>query len=114
MNSSTACQKKHMIAPMPSIVVPRPDLTIDEVAGALRQGLGDRYQVRGDEGESDQLTVGRGPGRLFRARVAVSYQDAGSTLHVSAGGFSLLLRIINRWWLVAKVAGALRTNLTAE
>jgi hypothetical protein len=81
-----------------TITVPRSDVTSDEVADALRQGLGPRYKVLPGKGVNwnpvggprpdhpDTIVVGAGSTRLFRVQVKIS-QDAGETiLRVSPGG----------------------------
>ena len=92
---------------MSTITVPRSDVTSDEVADALRRGLGPRYNVlpgRGSTGTRsaargpiipDTIVVGTGSTRLFRAQVRISH-DAGETiLHVSPGGIGPVPRITN-------------------
>lgn len=99
---------------MATVSVSRQDLTADEVAEALRQGLGPRYQVRtrgsGRSSVDDpgRLTVGTGSARVFRARVTITWRGDQTTLHVSPGGLTLPLRLVNRVWIVAKVAQVLR------
>jgi hypothetical protein len=105
---------------MSTITVPRPDVTSDEVADALRRGLGPRYNVLPGKGVNwnpvgaprpdhpDTIVVGTGSTRLFRAQVRIS-QDAGETiLHVSSGGLTLPPRLINRLWVTRKVNQVLR------
>jgi hypothetical protein len=105
---------------MSTITVPRSDVTSDEVADALRQSLGPRYNVLPGTGVNwnpvggprpdhpDTIVVGTGSTRLFRAQVRIS-QDAGETiLHVSPGGIGPLPRITNRLWIARKVLQALR------
>lgn len=103
-----------------SITVPRSDLTSDEVADALRQGLGSRYNVLPGTGincwnpvgaprpdHPDTIVVGTGSTRLSRAQVRISH-DAGRTiLRVGPGGFGLLT-LANRLWIVRKVLQVLR------
>jgi hypothetical protein len=105
---------------MSTITVRRSDVTSDEVAAALRHGLGARYTVlpgtavnwnpvggpRPDH--PDTIVVGTGSTRLFRAQVRIS-QDAGTTiLHVSPGGISLVPRLTNRLWIARRVRQVLR------
>jgi hypothetical protein len=104
---------------MSTITVPRSDVTSDEVADALRQGLGARYNVLPRKGidwnpaggprpdHPDTIVVGTGSARLFRAQVRIS-QDAGETiLHVSPGGLGWP-RVPSRLWIVRKVRQVLR------
>jgi hypothetical protein len=105
---------------MPTITVPRSDVTSDEVADALRRGLDPRYKVLPGKGVNwnpvggprpdhpDTIVVGTGSTRLFRAQVRIS-QDAGETiLQVSPGGVTLVPRLINLLWIARRVAQVLR------
>jgi hypothetical protein len=100
---------------MSTITVPRSDVTSDEVAGALRRGLGSRYKVLPGTGVNwnpvggprpdhpDTIVVGTGSTRVFRAQVRISH-DAGETiLYVSPGGLTLPLRLTNRFCTARKV-----------
>src|SRR5450432_1157335 len=102
-----------------TITVPRSDVTSDEVADALRQGLGPRYHVLAGKGVNwnpvggprpdhpDTIVVGTGSTRLFRAQVRISH-DAGETiLHVTPGGLGWP-RVPNRLWIARKVGQVLR------
>lgn len=105
---------------MSTITVPRSDVTNDEVADALRQGLGSRYEVLPGTGVNcwnpvggprpdhpDTIVVGAGSARLSRAQVRISH-DAGATiLRVSPGGIGLLT-LTNRLWMVRRVRHVLR------
>jgi hypothetical protein len=105
---------------MSTITVPRSDVTSDEVADALRRGLGPRYNVLPGKGVNwnpvgaprpdhpDTIVVGTGSTRLFRAQVRISH-DAGETiLHVSPGGIGPVPRITNRLWIARKMGQVLR------
>jgi hypothetical protein len=93
---------------MATITLPRPDVTTDQIAGALRQGLGPRYHVGIDSDKTDRLTVGRGSARVFRARVTISRQGNQTALTVHSGGLTPPLQIVNRVWIVTRVVSALR------
>jgi hypothetical protein len=99
---------------MSTITVPRSDVTSDEVADALRHGLGSRYKVFPGAGVNwnpvggprpdhpDTIVVGTGSARVFRAQVRIS-QDAGETiLHVSPGGY-IWPRVVNTFGVARKV-----------
>jgi hypothetical protein len=105
---------------MSTITIPRADVTSDEVADALRQGLGSWYKVlpgtsvncwnpvggpRPDH--PDTIVVGTGSTRLSRAQVKISQDPGKTTLHVSPGGIGLLT-LTNRLWIVRKVRQVLR------
>jgi len=103
-----------------AITVPRSDVTSDEVADALRQGLGSRYNVLPGKGinwnpvggprpdHPDTIVVGTGSTRLFRAQVRISHDSGETFLHVSPGGLTLPLRLTNRLWIARKVGQVLR------
>jgi hypothetical protein len=104
---------------MSTITVPRSDVTSDEIADALRRGLGPRYSVLPGTGVNwnpvggprpdhpDTIVVGTGSTRLFRAQVRIS-QDAGKTiLHVDPGGLGWP-RLTNTLWITRKVRQVLQ------
>jgi hypothetical protein len=105
---------------MPTITIPRPNVTTDEVSEALRRGLGPRYNVlpgkrmnwspvghpRADH--PDKIVVGTGSTRLFRAEVTISQHSGQTVLRVSTGGISLLIRLTNRFWITGKVRRVLQ------
>jgi hypothetical protein len=105
---------------MSTITVPRSDVTSDEVADALRHGLGSRYEVLPGTGVNcwnpvggprpdhpDTIVVGTGSTRLSRAQVRISH-DAGETImRVSPGGIGLLT-LTNRLRMVRRVRQILR------
>jgi hypothetical protein len=105
---------------MLSITVSRPDLTAEEVADALRQGLGRTYNVLPGEAKNwnpvgsprpnhpDSVVVGTGSNRLFRAQVRLSRRPGETILHVSPGGIGPAPRLINGLWIVRKVLKVLR------
>jgi hypothetical protein len=109
---------------MSPITVPRSDVTSDEVADALRLGLGGRYHVLPGTGVNcwnpvggprpnhpDTIVVGTGSTRLSRAQVRIS-QNAGETiLRVTPGGIGLFT-LTNRLWIVHKVRQVLRAAPT--
>jgi hypothetical protein len=100
---------------MPTITIPRSDLTSQEVADALRHGLAPKYHVlpgtavnwnpvghpRPDH--ADTIVVGTGSDRFFRAQVKISRAASGTMLHVSPGGLSLGPRLMNRLGIVRTV-----------
>jgi hypothetical protein len=102
-------------AVMPTITVPRPDVTTEEVSEVLRQRLGPRYNVLPGKGmnwnpvgspRADQpgkIVIGTGSTRLFRAEVIISQRSGQTVLHVVAGGISLPVRLTNRLWITEKV-----------
>jgi hypothetical protein len=105
---------------MPTITVPRPDVTTEQVSEVLRQGLGPRYNVLPGKGMNwnpvgnpradhpDKIVVGIGSTRLFRAEVAITRHPGQTDLHVIAGGISLLTRLPNRLWIAEKASRVLQ------
>jgi hypothetical protein len=103
-----------------SITVPRSDVTSDEVADALRRGLGARYNVLPGTGVNwnpvggprpdhpGTIVIGIGSTRLFRAQVRISHDGGETILRVSPGGVTLLPRLTNRVWIARKVIQVLR------
>jgi hypothetical protein len=106
---------------MPTVTIPRPDVTTEEVSEALRQGLGARYNVLPNKGmnwnpvggprpdQPGKIVVGTGSTRLFRAEVVVSQHSGQTVLRVIAGGLTLVPRLTNRLWIAAKVSRVLQT-----
>jgi len=103
---------------MSTITVQRSDVTSEEVAEALRQGLGPRYHVlpgtkinanpvtSPEPDQPDTILVGTGSNRVFRAEVAIS-RDSGQTLiHVNPGGLPGSwpggVKLVNRLWIARK------------
>ena len=109
---------------MPTITVPRPDVTTEEVSVLLRQGLAPRYKVLPDNGinwnpvgrprpdQPGKIVVGTGSARLFRAEVVLSQRSGQTVLHVISGGLSLLPRLTNRLWVAEKIRRVLQAAPT--
>jgi len=74
---------------MLKVIVTRADVTTEEVGEALRQGLGST--------------------RLFRAEVTISRRSEETVLHVIAGGYGLVVRPLNRFWIAERVRRVLQT-----
>jgi hypothetical protein len=109
---------------MSAITIHRADVTSDEVADALRQGLGSRYKVLPGTGVNcwnpvggprpncpGTIVVGTGSTRLSRAQVRISHNARETILHVSPGGVGLLT-LANRLRIVHKVRQVLRATPT--
>jgi hypothetical protein len=100
---------------MPTMTVPRSNITIEEVSDALRHGLGPNYTVlpgtarnwnplgnpRPDHPNS--IVVGTGSARLFRAEVTISESSGHTELRIAPGGISLPVRLFNSNRIVGKV-----------
>ena len=108
---------------MSTITVPRPDVTSEEVADALRRGLGPRYNVLPGMGVNfsplvnlrpdhpDTVVVGTGSNRLFQAQVRISHDAEETTLHVSPGGWGWP-RLPNMVGVARKVREVLRDAMS--
>jgi hypothetical protein len=100
---------------MSTITIPRPDVTLEEVADVLRQGLAAKYHVLPGVGinwnpvgnvrpnHADSIVVRPGANRFIRAQVKLSRDSTTTTLHVSPGGLTLTSRLTNRFGLERKV-----------
>jgi hypothetical protein len=113
---------------MPTVTVPRSDLTSSEVSNALRQGLGPWYNMLPGTGVNcwqpvggprpdhpGTIVVGTGSTRLSRAQVRISHHAGETILHVSPGGIGLLtpanrLRIVRKVRRVLRAAPSLSVN----
>lgn len=85
---------------MSTVTVPRPDLTTEEVAQALRDGLGDRYNVLPGmamgraafsdphEGQPNTILVGTGANRAVKAQVTITSRGGQTELRISPGGLT--------------------------
>jgi hypothetical protein len=105
---------------MSAITVPRPDVTTDELSELLGQGLGPRYSVLPGQGmnwnpaggprpnQPGKITVGTGSTRLFRAEVTITQSSGQTVIRVIAGGITLPVRFINRFWIAGRVSRVLQ------
>ena len=83
---------------MYTLRIARPDLPTDDVAQALRDGLGPEYNVLPGmrqtrapfsepvPGPPDAIVVGTGSNRVQRAQVTIVRRAGSSELHISPGG----------------------------
>jgi hypothetical protein len=105
---------------MSTITVARTDVTVEEVAAVLRDGLGSEYNVLPGvavnvnpfggprAGHPDTIVIGTGSNRLFRAQVSVSRGAQGTTLHVLAGGIGPAPRLASHLRIIRPVDRVLR------
>lgn len=103
-----------------TVTVPRPEVTNEEIAEALRQGLGPKYHVLADPAVNwnpvghprpdhpGTVVVGIGSSRLFRAQVSISHDSGPTILRVTPGGIGPILRLTNTVWIARKVRDAMR------
>jgi hypothetical protein len=106
---------------MPTITVPRDDVTSEEVCKALRDGLGAGYNVlpgmgMGQSGiqsphpaQPDTILVGTGSNRFVKAEIKIVRQGGRTILRISAGGLVLPL-IINSVGIARKIRNVLATS----
>ena len=89
---------------MPTVTVAR-SVTIQDTAEALKQALGDRYEITSHgQGAQEALKVKRSA-----AALATVHLDQGSnttTFHVHGGGL-VISRMINEFGIAKKVAEAI-------
>lgn len=83
---------------MSTITLPRADVTSDEVAQALRNGLGQEYHVlpgmrmtqypwgKPRPDQPDTIMVGTQGDRLWRAQVTLIRRSGQTTIRITAGG----------------------------
>jgi hypothetical protein len=88
---------------MPTVIVPRADLSTEEVVAVLRDGLGAGYNVlpgmtmgqlpfQGPrEGQPNQIVVGTGDNRQVKARVTITPQGGQTKLRIRPSGLTLTL-----------------------
>jgi hypothetical protein len=105
---------------MPTVTVPRSDVTTAEVADALRQGLTPKYNVLAGVGinwnpvgdvrpnHPDSIVIRPGANRFIRTQVKLSRDCGATTLHVSPGGLTATSRLTNLFGLDRKVLQVLR------
>ena len=97
---------------MPTVTIPRPDLTTEEVVTLLRNGLGAGYNVLPDmamgrtafqgprKGQPNTIVVGIGDNRVVKAQVTITPQGRQTELRISPGGVT--------WDLVLNIFGVAR------
>jgi len=104
-----------------TVTAGRSDVTPEEVADVLRNGLGSRYRVlpgmrvsvnpvgEPQPSQPDRITVGIRSGRLYHAQVTIERREQQTLLHVTPGGALPTQRFIDRVSVVRKVVHVLRT-----
>ena len=108
---------------MPTVTVPRADLTTDEVVSALRDGLGEGYNVlpgkaigrtmyqAEHDGQPNEIVVGTGENRLVKAQVTITSRGGQTELRISAGGLSWDW-LMNNFGVTQKVKKVLESSPT--
>lgn len=97
-----------------TVTVPRADVTSDEVAEALRNGLASRYNVEPGErmtrkpfghphpDQPDAILVGRGSNTVIRAEVNILRRSGHTELRIHPGGMLGQL-VLNTFGLAFKI-----------
>jgi hypothetical protein len=85
---------------MPTITIPRTDITSEQVSAALRNGLDDRYDVlpgmritripagSPQSAGPDEIAVGKGPTPMVRAQVTIIRQADRTDIRITPGGIA--------------------------
>jgi hypothetical protein len=108
---------------MPTVTVPRTDLTTEEVVTVLRDGLGAEYHVlpgmaigqlpfQGPrEGRPNTIVVGTGDDRAIKAQVTITPRGARTKLRIRPSGITLTF-VLNSFGIARKVREVLATSLS--
>jgi hypothetical protein len=104
-----------------TVTVPRTDLTTDEVATALRDGLGAGYNVlpgmgmgqlpfQGPhKGQPNMIVVGTGDNRQVKALVTITPRGGRTQLRIRPSGITLTL-VLNTFGIARTVRGVLASS----
>ncbi len=91
---------------MPTVTIDR-SVTIEDTAEALRQKLGDGFEVT-THGHGDQEALKVKQSAASLATVHLSRGESTTTFHVHGGGL-VISRMINEFGIAKKVAAAIDT-----
>jgi hypothetical protein len=106
---------------MSTVTVPRADLTTEEVATVLRDGLGAGYNVlpgmamgrtalQGPhKGRPNTIVVGTGDNFVVKAQVTITPRGGQTELRISPGGIAADL-LLNIFGVARKVRGVLASS----
>jgi len=106
---------------MPTVTVPRADLTTEEVVKVLRDGLGAGYNVLPGmamtrlpflgprEGRPNKIVVGTGDNRVVKAQVTITPRGGQTKLRISPGGFTTTF-VVNSFGIARKVRQVLASS----
>jgi hypothetical protein len=106
---------------MPTVTVPRADLTTEEVVKVLRDGLGAGYNVlpgmvigrtilqEPRKGRPNTIVVGTGDNRIVKAQVTVTLRGRQTELRISPGGVTWDLAL-NTFGVARKIRGVLANS----
>ena len=108
---------------MPTVTVPRADLTTDEVVTVLQDGLGEGYNVlpgkamgrtmyqKEHDGQPNNIVVGTGENRMVKAQVTITPRGGQTELRINAGGLSWDW-LMNSFGIAQKVKKVLESSAT--
>ncbi len=83
---------------MPTVTIPRTDITSEQIGAALRDGLDDRYDVLPGmrmtripigsprAADPDEIVVGKGPSPMVRAQVTILRRADHTDIRITPGG----------------------------
>ncbi len=83
---------------MPTVTIPRTDITSEQIGAALRDGLDDRYDVfpgmrmtrlpigSPRAADPDEIVVGKGPSPMVRAQVTIIRRADHTDIRITPGG----------------------------
>ena len=106
---------------MPTVTVTRAELTTEEVATALRDGLGAGYNVlpgmaigqtafQGPkQGRPNTIVVGTGDNRVVKAQVTITPQGGQTELRIRPGGITWDL-LLNTFGITREIRRALANS----
>lgn len=106
---------------MPTITVPRTDLSTEEVVTVLRDGLGADYRVLpgmamgqfpfqgAHKGRPNTIVVSTGGNRMFKAQVTITPHDGTTMLRIRPSGFTLTL-VLNTFGIAHEIREVLASS----
>lgn len=83
---------------MPTVTIPRTDITSEQIGAALREGLDDRYDVlpgmrmtripigSPQAADPNEIVVGKGPSPMVRAQVTIIRRADHTDIRITPGG----------------------------
>jgi hypothetical protein len=109
---------------MPTVTVPRAELTTEEVVAVLRNGLGAGYNVLPGmamgrlvfqaprQGQPNTIVVGSGDNRVVKAQVTITPRGGETELRISPGGITWDF-LLNTFGVARQARAVLLTSLGA-
>jgi hypothetical protein len=106
---------------MPTVTVPHPDLTTEEVVTVLRDGLGADYNVlpgmamgqfpfQGPhQGRPNTIVVGTGDNRMVKTQVTITPRGGETKIRIRPSGITVTL-VLNTFGIARTVRGVLASS----